>query len=231
MGDWYFVVKTIKGRRYRYRQRTWREGDRVRTQSQYLGPVDGGGSRQLGTDEAVRLWDQGELCELTAKDLGAREVEAVRLYTGEAYRQTNGLLRGDTSLSESEAENSAALLSALMHPKARLKHDLVLYRRALVPIGAKPGDRYHDLGFMSCTVDFSRAKAHPVEFREGYKKIILRIRAKSGINGYISPINMTMYDNEREIIRYGGWFKIMDTVEIDGELIYDIQDEGGYEIK
>ena len=42
MGDWYEVVKTIKGHRYCYRQRTWREGGRVRTQSQYLGPARGG---------------------------------------------------------------------------------------------------------------------------------------------------------------------------------------------
>lgn len=40
MGDWYIVIKTIKGRRYRYRQRTWREGGRVRTQSFSLGPLD-----------------------------------------------------------------------------------------------------------------------------------------------------------------------------------------------
>jgi hypothetical protein len=38
--DWYFVVKTIKGRRYYYRQRTWREGKRVRTHSEYVGPAD-----------------------------------------------------------------------------------------------------------------------------------------------------------------------------------------------
>ena len=37
----YVVIKTIKGHRYRYRQRTWREGKRVRTKSIYLGP-DGG---------------------------------------------------------------------------------------------------------------------------------------------------------------------------------------------
>lgn len=34
--DWYVVVKTIKGRRYRYRQKTWREGKRVRTLSEYV---------------------------------------------------------------------------------------------------------------------------------------------------------------------------------------------------
>ena len=39
--DWYIVIKTINGRRYRYRQKTWREAGRVRTRSEYLGPADG----------------------------------------------------------------------------------------------------------------------------------------------------------------------------------------------
>src|SRR6266508_3137681 len=34
---WYRVVKTIKGHRYIYEQRTWREGKRVRTESRYIG--------------------------------------------------------------------------------------------------------------------------------------------------------------------------------------------------
>ena len=34
---WYRVVKTIKGHRYIYEQRTWREGKRVRTESRYVG--------------------------------------------------------------------------------------------------------------------------------------------------------------------------------------------------
>lgn len=38
---WYRVVKTVKGRRYAYLQRSWREGKRVRTESRYLGPVGG----------------------------------------------------------------------------------------------------------------------------------------------------------------------------------------------
>jgi hypothetical protein len=37
---WYTVIKTIKGHRYEYLQRTWREGRKVRTESRYLGPVD-----------------------------------------------------------------------------------------------------------------------------------------------------------------------------------------------
>jgi hypothetical protein len=37
----YIVIKNVKGRKYRYRQRTYREGGRVKTESIYLGPVDG----------------------------------------------------------------------------------------------------------------------------------------------------------------------------------------------
>ncbi len=37
---WYTVIKTVKGRRYLYKQRTWREGKRVRTESVYVGPLD-----------------------------------------------------------------------------------------------------------------------------------------------------------------------------------------------
>jgi hypothetical protein len=38
----YIVIKTIKGRQYRYQQRTYRQGRKVRTDTIYLGPVDGG---------------------------------------------------------------------------------------------------------------------------------------------------------------------------------------------
>lgn len=41
--DWYSVVKTINGRPYLYRQRTWREGGKVRTESQYVGAFGGDG--------------------------------------------------------------------------------------------------------------------------------------------------------------------------------------------
>ena len=36
---WYYVTKTIGGRPYRYRQRSYREGGKVKTESQYVGPV------------------------------------------------------------------------------------------------------------------------------------------------------------------------------------------------
>ena len=42
MGAWYRVIKTIKGHRYVYEQRTRREGTHVRTENRYVGPADGG---------------------------------------------------------------------------------------------------------------------------------------------------------------------------------------------
>jgi hypothetical protein len=44
MGDWYPVVKTIKGKQYRYLQQTYRVGGRVYTRNRYLGRVDAGAS-------------------------------------------------------------------------------------------------------------------------------------------------------------------------------------------
>jgi|SRR3954470_1108830 len=41
MGDWYRVVKTIKGHSYIYEQQTYREGGRVRTRNRYIGPAGG----------------------------------------------------------------------------------------------------------------------------------------------------------------------------------------------
>jgi hypothetical protein len=67
--SWYIVIKTIKGRRYRYRQRTWRENGRVRCKSEYIGPVDatffrggGKGSMPSGmTAQDVLNYEAGEL--------------------------------------------------------------------------------------------------------------------------------------------------------------------------
>ena len=40
--DWYLVIKTIKGRQYYYKQKTYRVGRHVRTQNIYVGPVRNG---------------------------------------------------------------------------------------------------------------------------------------------------------------------------------------------
>lgn len=60
---WYVVIKTIKGHRYRYRQRTWREGDRVRTESVYVGPVGSGDTRGDGGGSRCDIRDEHELID------------------------------------------------------------------------------------------------------------------------------------------------------------------------
>src|SRR4051812_33731461 len=52
---WYRVVKTIKGHRYLYLQRTWREGKHVRTESRYIGPADTIDSGVATTDVSGEL--------------------------------------------------------------------------------------------------------------------------------------------------------------------------------
>jgi hypothetical protein len=59
------VIKTIKGRQYRYLQRSYRDGRRVRTESIYVGPVDGG--RRKGLLRRV-----GELIEANRAEPGTR---------------------------------------------------------------------------------------------------------------------------------------------------------------
>ena len=39
---WYRVTKKVKGRSYLYLQRSFRDGGKVRTESRYIGPADGG---------------------------------------------------------------------------------------------------------------------------------------------------------------------------------------------
>lgn len=57
----YVVIKTVRGRRYRYLQRSWREGKRVRTESKYLGPANHfvTGSRRKSTKRRRRSQIQG----------------------------------------------------------------------------------------------------------------------------------------------------------------------------
>lgn len=59
------VIKTIKGRQYRYLQRSYRDGRRVRTESIYLGPIEGGGRKGL-------LRRIGEIMEANRAEPGTR---------------------------------------------------------------------------------------------------------------------------------------------------------------
>lgn len=75
----YEVIKTINGRRYRYLQRSYREGGKVRTQSTYLGPVDGGRRRKSGIlavlDDLVRKTEPVESEEQLQERIVAEDRE------------------------------------------------------------------------------------------------------------------------------------------------------------
>lgn len=65
MGDFYEVIKTIKGRPYRYKQRTFRKGAKVCTESHYLGRASGADvariTREIASREQMRREAQPSL--------------------------------------------------------------------------------------------------------------------------------------------------------------------------
>lgn len=54
MGDFYQVIKTIKGHKYLYKQRTFRKGGRVCTESHYLGPAGAGDVAWVQAEQSIR---------------------------------------------------------------------------------------------------------------------------------------------------------------------------------
>ena len=88
----YIVVKTIKGRRYRYLQTSWREGRRVRTKSNYLGPVDGGGrgaGRKRGAGGPGHfVKEQGQSIIDRALAVAERQAAEVERYQREMFGET-----------------------------------------------------------------------------------------------------------------------------------------------
>ena len=81
----YTVIKTIKGRQYRYQQRTYREGGRVRTESIYVGPVGGGVRRQ----KAGRA-DEGFIRANLTRRHGLPDDETMlKLYNDKVAREQN----------------------------------------------------------------------------------------------------------------------------------------------
>lgn len=67
---WYLVRKKIKGRTYFYRQRSWREGGKVKTQSIYLGPAGESGADTVNptTSKSVTTTPSESLVPLQACD-------------------------------------------------------------------------------------------------------------------------------------------------------------------
>jgi hypothetical protein len=109
----YHVIKTVGGRQYRYLQRSYRDGGRVRTKSIYLGPVDAtrrkrGLLREM-IDELVRkpAWRESErdLQERLARETAER---AVVDRNNELLTAPSITLDAIQEIAASQAEQSAA---------------------------------------------------------------------------------------------------------------------------
>jgi hypothetical protein len=137
------VIKTIKGRQYRYFQSTYRSGGKVRTNSKYIGPV-GGGKRKRSTSVSDVLMNvftlgvkaaAGELKERHyakrrapshrskhVADKATRELD--RLYgldrsTPERWRETWERLRANTELFNEWRQQQETVTNELHAEKAR----------------------------------------------------------------------------------------------------------------
>ncbi len=81
MGDWYRVIKTIKGHAYLYEQRSWREGHRVRSECRYVGRADGATDRRRA---ATRRKDINTTEMASAVDV--QSLMTLPLFRGKGYR-------------------------------------------------------------------------------------------------------------------------------------------------
>jgi hypothetical protein len=111
VGNWYRVVKTIKGHRYLYEQRTWREGKHVRTQSRFIGKAGDTGS-DSSSGQTAQAGDVVNAAEFITKTLGL-EIERLadtrrkgaKLIKYRSGRVTIGLSR-DMRLDDPDTQSS-----------------------------------------------------------------------------------------------------------------------------
>ena len=241
MGDWYLVIKKIRGGNYLYRQKSWREGASVRTQCECLGPTAltalggfrgvtlqksaGSRPRALPEHKAVELWDADGLVELKADELSERQRQAISTYAGSGHVVVNGLLRGGETIGNEDAHAMSAILEALERPEARLKHDLHLYRKCLIQgPEMRPGQTFDDFAFMSFSINRQSAATFATESRKGHHIALIRLRAKAGDRGYLSARGLSMFPGEKEILRMGAQFMVINTNK-DCEIVtYEIEE-------
>jgi hypothetical protein len=124
MGDWYRVVKTIKGHSYLYEQQTYREAGRVRTRNRYIGPAGGdtagvslpGGQSAVTTPSVVRggtsfgkamldqfggveEWGRAAIDQLGMADAKAQKTTKLRTVTTTSIRHGATSLMSDVIIS------------------------------------------------------------------------------------------------------------------------------------
>lgn len=88
----YLVIRTIKGKQYRYRQTSYRVGKKVKTKGIYLGAVDAGSSGL----RPVRQWINTEKFEEQALQQRTRDIEAHKALV-EGFEKQSGLKIGKSN--------------------------------------------------------------------------------------------------------------------------------------
>lgn len=94
----YTITKTIKGKQYRYLQRSYREGGKVRTQSIYLGPI--GAVRRVAKRAAdfvrAQQLDAHERADLAAQRAAEKNERQQREQFGETAAERTARERQET---------------------------------------------------------------------------------------------------------------------------------------
>lgn len=94
-GPWYSVIKSIKGHRYRYDQRTRRVGKSILTQNIYRGRADGGsGGRRPAVATTSAVGDGGTVSVAEAIDKVLSYIEADRFTLENMHELRSALRRG-----------------------------------------------------------------------------------------------------------------------------------------
>lgn len=157
----YTVIKTINGRRYVYEQRTWREGKRVRTESRYLGPADGGGwpkglLRKVADLVAANSLTAEERAALAAErfaqrmeveqratfgETGAERAERVRQEALDNLHERYGLKLGPSTPTPIDKTSAAVdLTKEIPSERSEGKESAAAVSPAETTSGATPGD-------------------------------------------------------------------------------------------
>lgn len=194
---WYRVVKTIKGHRYIYEQRTWREGKKVRTESRYVGPFDGEvprgsaepGRKRSGKPKGVNTTPPGERPAPPEHVLSSTIVEET---FAELLKPPTALGRASSWLRpwmvEGEGENLVQPVEAIEATIERLSPTLThlerqaLYRSSTDIINMPPPETFIEFSGETATQSYYATLLHELAHWTGSRK---RLGRRSMFIGFI----------------------------------------------
>ena len=152
---WYSVVKTIKGRQYLYRQRTYRFGGKVRTESQYVGAFGDGAA--------------GAVVDITSLDEIAPQMVSIRDNT------TTSLPHPSLEVTQAVHEWTGLSVPALAREERHARElmaergiDIGELKPVRVAIGEAVGWRRENKGYEV----FTPQHGHRIRFKREYRAVL-----------------------------------------------------------